>query len=108
MIYKEISHQQFLPPNISSDFKTSSITSEVIQAAQLILNAPRLFSLVSIPVDTPTFGINIMGILQSNLPAPNLKAELLQSDKNQVALPDETAIVNVVTSSSVPESTITV
>ena len=31
----------------------------------------------------------------------NLKAELLQSDKNQVASPDETALVNVVTSSSV-------
>jgi len=35
----------------------------------------------------------------------NLNAELLQSDKNQVALSDETALVNVVTSSSVPKLT---
>ena len=49
-----------------------------------------------------------MEILQSNLPIANLKADLLQSDKNQVALPDETAIVNVVTSSSAPEPTLPV
>ena len=34
-----------------------------------------------------------------------LKAELLQSGKNQEAIPDETALVNVETSSSVPEPT---
>jgi len=38
----------------------------------------------------------------------NLKAESLQSDKNQVALPEEPAIVYVVTSSSVPEPTLPV
>jgi len=107
MIYKEMSHQLFLCQNISSDFKISLITPEIAQAAQLILNAPRLFWLVSIPVDTPTFGINIMGTQYAIKPTyANLKAELLQSDKNQIALPDKIALVNVVSSSSVPEPTL--
>jgi len=38
----------------------------------------------------------------------NLKAELLQSDKNQITIPDETALVNVVTWSSIPEPSLPV
>jgi len=75
--------------NISSDSKISSTTSEAVQADQLILNALRLFSMASIHVDTSTFGKNIMGPLPSKLNA-NVKAELLQSDNNQIAIPEET------------------
>ena len=53
MIYREMSHQLLPCPNIFLDFKTSS-TREAIQAAQLILNARRLFSLASMHVDTPS------------------------------------------------------
>jgi len=77
----------------------SSTTSEAIQSDLLILNAFRLFT-----------GINsrrysyirhkYFGTTTAIKPTyANLKAELLQSDKNQVTIHDETASVNVVTSS---------
>jgi len=61
------------PPTIPIPHCCSSTTSEAIQAYQLILNALRLFSLAPIHVDTPTFGINIMGPLPLNPPLPTSK-----------------------------------
>jgi len=93
------------PQRISLDSKILLIISESIQIDQLILNVPRLFS--------P--GINSRrysyiwhkynyGTTAMKRTYANLKAKLLQSDKNQVSIPNETALVNEVTSSSVPES----
>ena len=104
MIYKEISYQLFLYQNISSDFKILSITSEVIpdlECTETLLAGinPRRYSYI---------WHKYYGNTAVKSTYANLKAELLQSDKNQVALPYETAIVNVVTSSSVPDPTLPV
>jgi len=63
--------------------------------------------MASIPVDIPTFG-KYYGTTGIKFTYPNVKAELLQSDKNQNAIPDETNLVNVVTSTSISELTLPV
>ena len=73
--------------------------SEVILSSLPISNARRLFSLVIMLDDTPMFGTS-----GSTSPKPtysHLKAELLQSDKNQISISEET-MVNVTTVTSVP------
>ena len=61
------------------------------------------------PTDLESTETLLIDNIWHNYYGANLKAELLKSDKNQVAIPDETALLNVATSFSFfPEPTLPV